>query len=368
MMSDLWPLPGERAEVPLTARRRAQACHRAAGRQGWACISSPGCSSGSWPMPPTSPAYSRSCRKPWCCSGSSDNAACSPRSAYDALGSDGQSGLAVALATKAEATLSTLTPVEQAIARRIFRRLVQLGEGRDDTRRQEPVSVLRGREEPSSFDHVLHHLTNHRLLTVSGDERGEERRVDLSHETLIGAWPTLRRWVGEDRDGLRIQQELSEDARGWVKLDRDPGALYRGARLATGREWADTRADELNPLEREFLEASRAREVDEIEEAHRRADEQARSARRLRVVAAGLALFLVIASVSTVLAVRASNNARAAEIDATSRGLPRGQPPTPRTCHARCWPAWRHCASRTLPRPRSAPSPAWSAVQGRRVF
>ena len=103
-----------------------------------------------------------------------------------------------------------------------------------------------------------------------------------------------------------------------------PWSALSGARLATGREWADTRADELNPLEREFLEASRAREVDEIEEAHRRADEQARSARRLRVVAAGLALFLVIASVSTVLAVRASNNARAAEIDATSRACRAG--------------------------------------------
>ncbi len=65
------------------------------------------------------------------------------RALYDSLSRDGRSGLAVAIATKADATLANLPPEEQRIARRIFLRLVQFGEGRPDTRRQLGVDDLR---------------------------------------------------------------------------------------------------------------------------------------------------------------------------------------------------------------------------------
>jgi energy-coupling factor transporter ATP-binding protein EcfA2 len=58
-----------------------------------------------------------------------------PLSAYERLGGEGRSGLAVAIATKADATLAEIAPAHQAIARRIFLRLVQFGEGRPDMRR-----------------------------------------------------------------------------------------------------------------------------------------------------------------------------------------------------------------------------------------
>jgi hypothetical protein len=47
------------------------------------------------------------------------------------------------------------------------------------------------------------------------------------------------------------------------------GELYRGARLAAAGEWAATHGEALNPLEREFLAASRA--WAEQEEAEREA-------------------------------------------------------------------------------------------------
>ena len=45
------------------------------------------------------------------------------RAAYDTLGVDGRSGLAVALATRADAALAALSPAQRLIARRIFLRL-----------------------------------------------------------------------------------------------------------------------------------------------------------------------------------------------------------------------------------------------------
>ena len=217
--------------------------------------------------------------------------------AYERLGGEGRSGLAVALASKADATLTALSPVQQAIARRIFLRQVQLGEGRDDTRRQQTISALRSSEPPELFEATLRHLTDHRLLTLGG-EPGEERTVDLAHEAMIACWPTLRTWIAADREGLRVQRQLSEDAREWNALGRDPSALYRGVRLVTAGEWADEHRSDLNDLEREFVDASRAL-------AAREREAEQRANRRLRRLVVGLACLLVVAGAAGALALRA---------------------------------------------------------------
>ncbi len=56
----------------------------------------------------------------------------------------------------------------------------------------------------------------------------------MAHEALIRAWPTLREWLDEDREGLRIHRHLTEAADEWLKLDEDPGELYRGVRSGPG--------------------------------------------------------------------------------------------------------------------------------------
>ena len=44
----------------------------------------------------------------------------------------------------------------------------------------------------------------------------------------------------------------------WAEGGRDPGELYRGARLTSAMDWMSDHALELNDLEREFLQESRA--------------------------------------------------------------------------------------------------------------
>ena len=82
--------------------------------------------------------------------------------------------------------------------------------------------------------------------------------MEIAHEALIRAWPRLRRWLSEDRDGLRIHRQLTVAARSWASLDRDPGALYRGARLTGAREWVGHNGyrAQLSSVERAFLDAS----------------------------------------------------------------------------------------------------------------
>lgn len=217
-----------------------------------------------------------------------------------------------------------LTPEQQTIARSVFLRLTELGEGTQDTRRRVAFDEL---VPPAPFgsttqvEDVLVKLADARLITTS------EGTVEVAHEALIREWPTLREWLNQNRDGLRLHRHLTESAQAWQSLNREPGELYRGARLAQALEWAKTNTIEMNPLEREFLEASkefaqreeaereaqRQRELAAAEKLaeteKRRAGEQTRAAGQLRRRALWLAGAFVIAGVLAIVAVIASQQA-----------------------------------------------------------
>ena len=193
---------------------------------------------------------------------------------------------------------------EQNIGRRIFLRLTQPGEGAEDTRRRATASELvTTPEEEQTVEKILTLLSDERLLTTSRDEDSSERLVEVSHEALIRGWPRLRGWVEEDRQGLLVHRRLTEAAHEWVALDREPGALYRGARLAAAAEWVKEHGAALNPVEREFVEASRAAEASELEASKKRA-------RRLRGLAVALGSLLVLAGLLAFVAWSSARNAR----------------------------------------------------------
>jgi formylglycine-generating enzyme required for sulfatase activity len=178
--------------------------------------------------------------------------------AYETLGRDDVSGMAVALATWADASLVELSPEQQAIARRVFLRLVHLGEGRDDTRRQQPVGALRvAGEDDAALDETLHHLTDRRLLTRSGPLGEEDATVDLAHEALIAGWPTLRRWVAEGRASELLRRRIEGDAEEWRRSGRDRSRLYRGRQLKNFREWRANHPHEPSASVLAFLAAGR---------------------------------------------------------------------------------------------------------------
>lgn len=178
-------------------------------------------------------------------------------SAYEELGGDGRSGLAAALATRADAALADLLPDQQVIAQRILVRLVQLGEGRQDTRRQQPVDALRvSGEDPGLFDLTLGHLTNRRLVTIGSQDDGQPT-VDLGHEAMITHWPTLRDWIAESRATETARRRIERDAADW----HDRGDLYRSRRLADALDVTANREHELTPTATRFLAAARCRRL-----------------------------------------------------------------------------------------------------------
>ncbi len=165
---------------------------------------------------------------------------------------------------------------QQSIAQRLFISLTEIGHGTQNTRRRAPLTeLLRSPEEAAqsnngltreSVEEVLRVLTKERLIIV-----GEET-AEVAHEAIIREWPKLQRWIEDNREGLRIQRQLIEDAKEWMELNEDTGALYRGVRLAIALNWAEDHEDELTTDSRRFILTSK--EEEEKEEAEREAQRQ----------------------------------------------------------------------------------------------
>ena len=154
---------------------------------------------------------------------------------------------------------------------------------------------------------ALEVLIDSRLVTA------DEERVEVAHEALLREWPRLRGWLEEDAEGRLLHQHLTHAARDWETAARDPGELYRGARLAAAIDWNAAHANHLNALESEFLGRSRAEAEHEAE--HQRAN------RRLRTLLAGLAGLLVLALVAGVVALNQRGEARDAALSADAQRL-----------------------------------------------
>ncbi|MFD5592246.1 helix-turn-helix domain-containing protein [Streptomyces griseorubiginosus] len=190
-------------------------------------------------------------------------------------------GIQGAVARTAETGFARLYPAEQSMIRQALVRLVQLGDGSEETRRRLDRAVLLDQlPDPAAAAAALDAFVRARLITVDRDT------VEITHEALLHVWPRLRGWIHADRAGLLIRQQLADAAAEWEREGRDPSLLYRGPRLATVAEWAREVADraELGPREAEFYEASRAEEL-RRQHADRR---QARRQRRLLAVLAAL--------------------------------------------------------------------------------
>jgi len=188
-------------------------------------------------------------------------------------------GIRGAIAETAETVFhDKLDKNQRIIARQIFLRLTELGgdDSTADTRRRVSFDELvSNQEDRDSVREVLVKLADVRLITTDQD------MAEVAHEALIREWPTLRNWLEEDREGLRLHRHLTMTALEWDSSNRDPSILYRGARLAQVSEWAADHESELNFLEHSFLDESKALLEKELAERERQYQRELEAARRL---------------------------------------------------------------------------------------
>jgi len=212
-----------------------------------------------------------------------------PMDAYRHLAVDDQNGLITAIAAHADGVMQDTLTTEAArtTARRIFLRLVQFGEGRPDTRRQQPASALRSEgEDAAAFDTTLRALVDNGILTSSGRPSTGEAMIDMAHEALIAGWPTLRGWIDEWRHAELTRRRLEEKALEWQRLRRvdETAGLLDAVELREAEAWlASEHAAAVGPPDGLAALVTASRGAIERAAAERRK-------RRERVVAAAVAV------------------------------------------------------------------------------
>ncbi|MFH8896936.1 PD40 domain-containing protein [Streptomyces coeruleorubidus] len=161
-------------------------------------------------------------------------------------------GIQGAVAATAERAWSGLDPAARTAARLLLLRLVRLGEDTQATRRRGTRRQLADEStDPGKTEESLEALVRARLVTLDAET------VEITHEALLHAWPRLRDWIDDDRQGNLLRQRLEEDGRAWEESDRDTALLYRGSRLEQAHGWAKSAGDTfLTRSAVEFLAAS----------------------------------------------------------------------------------------------------------------
>jgi WD40 repeat protein/transcriptional regulator with XRE-family HTH domain len=244
-------------------------------------------------------------------------------------------GVRGAIAETAESVFSDqLNQTQQELARDVFLRLTELGEGTEDTRRRAALNELvRQSGEATQLRTVLNTLAEARLVTLNEDS------AEVAHEALIREWHRLHEWLTQDREGLLLHRHLTESAQEWEARGHDSSELYRGARLAQAWEWASVNEERLNESERGFLrtsieqeqhdalerESQRQRELEaaqrlaETEKA--RAKEQALSLKQLRQRGLFLTGALAMAIIAALFAALFASNFREEALVSSVREL-----------------------------------------------
>jgi WD40 repeat protein/transcriptional regulator with XRE-family HTH domain len=233
-------------------------------------------------------------------------------------------GVRGAIAETAESVFTDqLNGQQQDLAREVFLRLTELGEGTADTRRRAALNELvRQSAEAPQLRTVLNTLAEARLITLNEDS------AEVAHEALIREWQRLHEWLTNDRDGLRLHRHLTDSAHEWETRGQDASELYRGARLAQAQEWAEANEGRLNEAERVFLAASveqehhdtlerevqRQRELEAAQKLAARESQHAKQLRRRAVFLAGaFVLAIALAVVAALFSSQATLNAKTAQ-------------------------------------------------------
>src|SRR5262245_25934199 len=97
-------------------------------------------------------------------------------------------------------------------------------------------------------------------LTVTGEKDGKST-AEVAHEILLRSWPTLQRWLEDERDFLVWRGELGARREEYNKAGREGArrqrqALLMGLPLDTAKKWLAARRSDIEPADQAFIEAS----------------------------------------------------------------------------------------------------------------
>ena len=244
--------------------------------------------------------------------------------AYERLG-----GITRALNDHADETLAQLSQPRQLLAKRIFQELTDVGQGRDQRRpmRLSELSKRTGGKVAEVEAVVMHFLEQ---SFVSSPDRGREAdwEADISHESLIRQWNTLREWAKDEAtdcdDYLYFAKRVVRG--GELLTGEDLALALRWRERGRTADWAKRYGGDFQATE-DFIVRSNAAaqarlevEKERLQQADANRKSELRRARRFQLIFAGMALVLLVlffwAFQTKRQADRASHESRARELAA----------------------------------------------------
>jgi WD40 repeat protein len=205
--------------------------------------------------------------------------------AYRALGDPAAqlSPLENAVRSKADEVLAAAkaSPEDLDALREAFvPAMVRVNPQGEYVRRPAQLETLPPRARP-----LLESLARARLLSIEG--AGDASTVEVTHEALLRKWPLLRGWLDQEREFLIGIDQLENYLRDWQRAPEaeKSDALLAGLQLSRARSWLATKPLQLSEDERNFIQASIARQDAEVARRERS---------RLRVLQASMAASVVL--------------------------------------------------------------------------
>ena len=122
------------------------------------------------------------------------------------------------LGASADQLFASLTGAQQKTARSILLRLVDVKKENVPVRRPMRLVDFPASRTNTEVAEVIQRLIDGRLVVVSQSAGGRDDAsyLEMAHEGLVSSWPRMRMWLDEERDLLRLRQELTADANRWV--------------------------------------------------------------------------------------------------------------------------------------------------------
>jgi WD40 repeat protein/KaiC/GvpD/RAD55 family RecA-like ATPase len=176
--------------------------------------------------------------------------------AYDEMG-----GIEKILTHHAETVYAQLNEADRLRSQRMLTQFVQW---------QETGAVARvaSRTEvrPENWDLVTH-LATVRLVTTQ-EQRGEPV-VAIAHDRLIQSWGRLEHWMQVNGDFRRWQEQVRSAMRTWDNRKQED-ELLQGKLLTDAESWKKQRSADLSRAEHDFIDRSRKRHRQQVNQDRRR--------------------------------------------------------------------------------------------------
>ncbi|MEE9339217.1 MAG: toll/interleukin-1 receptor domain-containing protein [Methylococcaceae bacterium] len=171
--------------------------------------------------------------------------------------------------------------------------LVRLNNEGDFIRR-----TARWNDLPAHAHDLLEKFAKARLLVIRHTK--DEKTVEVAHESLLRNWPTLNKWLNDDREFLYGRNRLEENLEEWRTISERDDALITGRQLKLCRQWLNERPHQLTTQERRYIQRSITKEDKELKN-------------RLLIRRVAMASIVVFSFISIGLAAWALKNASALE-------------------------------------------------------